>query len=118
VIVAGKPQPSPIPTFYANRTMSLTGDIMADPLWANFTQETAPSFQVWEMRQGPPAAAPFYTSRAIIPPAAFTQSLKILASGDFNGSGYASPLILDSTQNALEIWTEPLNPLFESDITN
>src|SRR5208282_2680032 len=70
------------------------------------------------MQQGPPAAAPFYTSTAIISPAAFTQNLKILALGDFNGSGYASPLILDSTQNALEIWTEPLNPLFESGITN
>jgi hypothetical protein len=118
VIVAGKPQPSPIPTFYANRTISLTGDIMADPLWANLVPETAPSFQVWEMRQGPPATAPFYTSTTIIPPAAFTPSLKILALGDFNGSGYASPLILNSTENALEIWTEPLNPLFASGITN
>ncbi|MBV8414048.1 MAG: hypothetical protein JO251_02400 [Verrucomicrobia bacterium] len=117
VIVAGKPLTSPTPTFYANRTMSLTGDIMADPLWANFSTAPAPSFQVWEMQQGPPATAPFYLSAAITPPAPFTQSLQIQSFGDFNGSGYASPLIFDSNQNALEIWTEPLNPLFASGIS-
>ena len=117
VIVAGKPLPSPTPTIYANRTTSLTGDIMADPLWANFSAAATPSFQVWEMQQGPPATAPFYHSAPIIPPAPFTKNLQILAFGDFNGSGYASPLIFDSDQSALEIWTEPLNPLFASGIS-
>ena len=107
VIVAGNKLRSPTPTFDANRSMSLTGDIMSDPMWGN--PLATPNVQVWKMFQGPPSFPPLFSTVKIDQPLLSSHGFQVLSFGDFFGNGYASALVLDSQRSRLGIWKEPLN---------
>lgn len=109
VIVAGQPQGRPHIAFDANRFMSLSGDIVTEPIWIN-TGAVDPNAQIWSMAQGMPASSPITAVTSLDFSFLSDSSLSLLRRGDFFGDGYASPLIFNSATNSLGIWAEPLNP--------
>ena len=109
VIVAGHPQGRPHIAFDANRFMSLSGDIITEPIWVD-TGAVDPNAQIWSMAQGTPTASPITTVTNLDESFLNDSSLDLLRRGDFFGDGYASPMIFDSASNSLGIWAEPLNP--------
>jgi len=110
VVVAGKVQGSPHITFDANRSMSLSGDIITEPLWIDTSAASGPNVQVWSMTQGFASASPITRVTALDESFLSDPGLKLLRQGDFFGDGFASPLILDPVKGTLGIWAEPLNP--------
>lgn len=110
VVVAGEVQAQPTITFDANRFMSLSGDIVTEPMWANTSGNVAPNVQVWYMAQGMPTTSPI-TSIATLDQLFLNKpQVQLQRRGDFFGDGYASPLILDTSEQTFGIWSEPLNP--------
>ena len=110
VVVAGQIQDPPQITFDANRSMSLSGDIITEPLWADTSGAANPNVQVWNMAQGNPATSPITSVTTLDETFLNKPNLQLLRRGDFFGDGFASPLILDPVAGALGIWAEPLNP--------
>jgi hypothetical protein len=110
VIVAGELQSQPQITFDANRSMSLSGDIITEPLWIDTSGAANPNVQVWDMQQGQPTTSPVTTVVTLDEPFLNDPTLKLLRRGDFFGDGFASPLIFDPANASLGIWAEPLNP--------
>lgn len=110
VIVAGQAQAQPQITFDANRSMSLSGDIVTEPMWMDSSGAADPNVQVWSMAQGAPTASPITAVTTYEESFVNNPDLRLLRRGDFFGDGYASPLIFDPVSNTLGIWAEPLNP--------
>jgi hypothetical protein len=110
VIVAGEAQSQPRITFDANRSMSLSGDIVTEPLWIDSSGPVNPNAQIWDMRQGEPTTSPVTAVKTLDERFLNDPALKLLRRGDFFGDGFASPLIFDPADAALDIWAEPLNP--------
>ena len=109
VIVAGQAQSRPHIAFDANRFMSLSGDIITEPIWID-TGAVDPNAQIWSMTQGMPTSSPITAVTSLDFSFLSDGSLALLRRGDFFGDGYASPLIFNSATNSLGIWAEPLNP--------
>ncbi len=107
VVVAGAVQSQPVASFDANRFMSLSGDIVSEPLWFN-TGAALPNVEVWRLAQGMPTSSPVTSVVTLDAPFLQGAPLQLLGQGDFFGDGYASALFLDSAQNTLGIWAEPL----------
>ena len=110
VVVAGEVQAQPQITFNANRSMSLSGDIVTEPMWADTSGAVNPNVQVWNMAQGTPTTSPVTSITTLEEPALDNPNLQLLRRGDFFGDGFASPLIFDPVANTLGVWAEPLNP--------
>jgi hypothetical protein len=110
VVVAGELLSDPIITFDANRMVSLDGNILSSPMWAERSGSVVPNVQAWEMVQGTPASSPISAIEMLNQPVLDHRSLQAVAYGDFFGDGYASPLIVDAAHSTLEVWKEPLNP--------
>jgi hypothetical protein len=115
VVVAGQTLDDPPITFDANRMVSLDGNIVSSPLWAERSGAVAPNVQVWNMVQGTPATSPISAIETLEQPLLNNGNLQAVAYGDFFGDGYASPLIVDSTHGTLQVWKEPLNPALSSE---
>ncbi len=114
VVVAGQVLNDPTITFDANRMVSLEGNIMSSPMWADRSGTFVPNIQVWDMAQGTPTSSPISTIQMLDQPLLDNGNLQAVAYGDFFGDGYASPLIVDSAHRTLEVWKEPLNPALSS----
>jgi hypothetical protein len=114
VVVAGQVLNDPTITFDANRMVSLDGNILSSPMWAQRTGAVVPNVQVWNMVQGTPASSPISAIDTLDQPLLDNGNLQAVAYGDFFGDGYASPLIVDSAHGTLEVWKEPLNPTLSS----
>jgi hypothetical protein len=114
VVVGGQALSTPPVTFDANRMFSLEGDIMSSPMWADLTGAVVPNVQVWNMVQGTPSSSPISAIDTLDQPLLDNANLQTVAYGDFFGDGYASPLIVDTANRALEVWNEPLNPALSS----
>jgi hypothetical protein len=114
VVVAGEVLSDPIITFDANRMVSLDGNILSSPMWAERSGSVVPNVQAWEMIQGTPASSPISAIEMLNQPLLDNRSLQAVAYGDFFGDGYASPLIVDAAHGMLEVWKEPLNPTLSS----
>ncbi len=110
VVVAGVVQPQPTVTYDANRSMSLSGDIVSEPMWANTSGSANPNVQVWSMAQGMPTTSPVTSVATLDESFLNDPNVQLQRRGDFFGDGYASPLILDTAKQTLGIWSEPLNP--------
>jgi hypothetical protein len=115
VVVAGQALNDPTVTFDANRMVSLDGNILSSPLWAERTGAVVPNVQAWNMVQGTPASSPILSIETLDQPLLDNGNLQAVAYGDFFGDGYASPLIVDSAHRTLEVWKEPLNPALSSE---
>jgi hypothetical protein len=110
VIVAGQVQSQPQITFDANRFMSLSGDFVTEPMWIDSSGAADPNVQIWNMQQGEPTTSPVTNVMTLDESFLNDPALKLLRRGDFFGDGFASPLIFDPADAALQIWAEPLNP--------
>ena len=117
VVVAGRRQPDPTITFDANRMMSLGGNTLSSPAWADLSGTVVPNVQVWEMVQGTPSSSPISAITTVDQPLLDGAGRQVVGYGDFFGDGYASPLMVNSTQGTLEVWKEPLNPAVSSEST-
>jgi hypothetical protein len=117
VVVAGQVLNDPTITFDANRMVSLDGNILSSPMWAERTGAVAPNVQVWNMVQGTPTSSPISAIETLDQPLLDNSNLQAVAYGDFFGDGYASPLIVDSSHRTLEVWKEPLNPALSSEVS-
>lgn len=86
-------------TFNANRTMSLSGSTISDPLWR---QQETNNFQVWLMDpNGSTGTPPYQPVMLTLPEVTNTQQVK--AFGDFYGTGFAGILFQDLATGRLEI---------------
>jgi hypothetical protein len=110
VVVAGEVQAQPTISFDANRSMSLSGDIITEPVWANPGGAADPNVQIWMMAQGEPSSSPVTSVLTLDEPFLDDPQLELLRRGDFFGDGFASPLIIDPAEDTLGVWAEPLNP--------
>jgi hypothetical protein len=110
VVVAGEVQGQPRITFDANRSMSLNGDIVTEPIWVDTGGAANPDVQIWSMAQGEPSTSPITAVMTLEESFLNDPNLELLRRGDFFGDGFASPLIYDPVKGTLGIWAEPLNP--------
>lgn len=110
VVVAGEVLSQPQITIDANRSMSLSGDIITEPLWVDTSGAADPNAQIWNMLQGEPTTSPIASTTTFDEAFLNDPNLQLLRRGDFFGDGFASPLILDPVEENLAIWAEPLNP--------
>ena len=90
--------------------MSLSGDIITEPLWVDTSGAAYSNAQIWNMLQGEPTTSPIASTTTFDEAFLNDPNLKLLRRGDFFGDGFASPLILDPVMENLGIWAEPLNP--------